>query len=212
MTNLHADKMTIETLAKLLDQYGSDRSAMPAQTAAAIDELVARSSEAKELVHQAEALDTALADNKRHVDWDISSLEDSILNAAFAELPERKSASIINLSDHKAAAGKPAAGEQKQPQTLADKPSTKTATAQQPSAIKPANDNRWSTQIAASGLLAASLIFGIFFGAFGGANMLIGGQTEMTLASTDLNTVLADDIFDLGADEFSLDAPNGTSN
>lgn len=203
MTNLHTEKMTMETLADLLDQYGGDTSRMPAQTAAAIEELVARSDEAREMLQQARALDKALSANRREVNWDISALESQILEAAFTGEARQNNASIINLSDHKPLAGQPVDDSKVQ--------ATPTTANSVTAPLAAANDNRWSSRMAASGLLAASLLFGVFFGAFGGANMLIGEQSELTLASTDVNTVLTDDIFDLGT-EFSLDAPNGTSN
>lgn len=199
MTNLHSDKMTMETLADLLDQFGGDTSRMPAQTAAAIEELVARSDEARDLLEQARALDDALSANRREVSWDISALESRILDTAFNGAAKQHDASIINLSDHKSLASQ-----------LADQ----TGKAQPESDRAPlaaANDNRWSSRLAASGLLAASLLFGVFFGAFGGANMLIGEQPGMTLASTDLSTVLADDFFELGT-EYGLDATDGIGN
>lgn len=203
MTNLHTEKMTMETLADLLDQYGGDTSRMPAQTAAGIEELVARSDEAREMLQQARALDKALSANRRELNWDISALESQILEAAFTGEARQNNASIINLSDHKPLAGQPVDDSKVQ--------ATPTTANSVTAPLAAANDNRWSSRMAASGLLAASLLFGVFFGAFGGANMLIGEQSELTLASTDVNTVLTDDIFDLGT-EFSLDAPNGTSN
>lgn len=203
MTNLHTEKMTMETLSDLLDQYGGDTSRMPAQTAAAIEELVARSDEAREMLQQARALDKALSANRREVNWDISALESRILEAAFTGEARQNNASIINLSDHKPLAGQPVDDSKVQ--------ATPTTANSVTAPLAAANDNRWSSRMAASGLLAASLLFGVFFGAFGGANMLIGEQSELTLASTDVNTVLTDDIFDLGT-EFSLDASNGTSN
>lgn len=65
--------------------------------------------------------------------------------------------------------------------------------------ITPANDN-WVRELAAPGLLAASLLFGIFFGAFGGANLLMGDHTDITIASADLSNdiLLLDTDFIIG--------------
>lgn len=179
--------MTTKALLETLETYGSDLSRMPSDKAAAVKTLVSQSTEAKALYDEALKLDTSLSDymfaqiSKNEIDC--SALEARIMAAAFpqqGEAPE-ETAQIVPYP------AKPA------PISKKTEP-------------KAANDN-WQSALAASGLLAASLLFGIYFGAMGGVSTVLGSEEEVTMASIPLTG----DILDLGA-EYNLDVVEVTGN
>lgn len=179
MTELQDDKRKALLLA--LDTYGADLARMPEPMAIMVKDLIDNFDEATALFEEAKVLDEAF-NNAQNVDWDLESLGNNIITAAKRQLPKNQKqnkteTTVIDFMDSK--------------QRMDNTPPL--------SQTGPANDN-WIGNLATSGLLAASLLFGIFFGAFGGANTLMGDHTDLTIASADLSNdiLLLDTDFNTG--------------
>lgn len=198
MSDKDSKQLSLETLATTLDAYGSDLSRMPAELGTKVRELIETSPAAKTLFEEAQKLDAALSDymaprgDTSMVDF--AALQSRIMaHTALdaSEQPGDKADNIIEFAPASSVKAKQPRAENK---------------ATTPATPAPANDNSFSA-LAASGLLAASLLFGVFFGAFGGADSFFGTETEMTMAST----TLSDDILYLGT-EYNLDIVDDSGN
>lgn len=183
--------MTIEQFTQLLDIYGSDISRWPTEKAAAADALLGTSEGAKAKLSEARQLDEMLTGHLSDVastnQIDLSALEDRILSAALKD--HTHTAESAKVIDH--------------PAKSASESVAQSAVSKLQS---PANDN-WVSNLAASGLLAASLLIGLYFGAMGGASTFLNTGQELTLASLPFSG----DILELGED-YNLDIVEETGN
>lgn len=198
MSDKDSKQLTLETLATTLDAYGSDLSRMPAELGTKVRELIETSPAAKALYEEAEKLDAALSDymapRSDTSAVDFAALESRIM----AQTGLDAGAQAGDMGDNIIEFAPARSVKANQPRA-----ENKAAT---PATPAPANDNSYSA-LAASGLLAASLLFGVFFGAFGGAESFFDTETEMTMAST----TLSDDILYLGT-EYNLDIVEDSGN
>lgn len=168
--------MTLKSLQQILDVYGADLSRMPEALASKVKTFTQEQKAAQSLFAETLALDKTLNQfndqSEAASNFDIAALEKKYM-AKIAALPaalpmatstDNQTNKIIKFNIEKQA------------------PKQQTA----PSI---ANDNHKARYLA-SGLLVASLLFGLVFGALGGANLFLEDASPLLLASNDM----ADDI------------------
>lgn len=185
MTNNQPIKnVSLENLEAILEVHGADFARMPVQLAKDIKALIDQSSDAQQMFKQAEFIDRALnqsalarSDGDISSKFDIAALEASIqktiaqtkMGAEIRNEEDIKNQEIVDLTKWKN-----------------NNRSKSKISAQNQSVFQ-----NWKTSLAAPGLIAASLMMGVFFGANGGTTMLLGDNATMTMASNEI----ADDIF-----------------
>ena len=184
--------MTLLELEQTLEIYGADFRKMPDHLAKDVKLLVKQSAKAKALYQEFAALDEMLNTAKPMPAFEIKQLEQNILSTLSHDLAENEetnqpsSSSVIAFSPDKNS-------QSIEPSKAVNHPS-----------LHAENDNR-QFQMIASGLIAASLLLGVFFGATGNATGLFEQSFTVSLASADM----ADDIlyldtdFNLGSSTFA---------
>lgn len=154
--------MTIEMFQKTIDIFGADLDRLPPKEAEAARRLLTNSEDARLIYQEAKNLDAFLSSDERPV-FNLDQCQKNISKA----IDEAQAA--VTQDEHNIIDFKP----------------TKPNAQNNEQSAKAANDNGPTPLIAAS-LLAASLMFGVMFGALGSIT-LFETDTNISLASNDIN-------------------------
>lgn len=177
--------MNEEDLERVLNIYGADISKMPEPLAIQVQSFIDQSSFAlSEKYQSAKILDQLLDTNFQSVDvdWDLKSIEDKIMsNISNGQMNnENSEGQVISFSESRAVKNKN------------NKVNFKSKEHQVENSF---------FNFRASALIAASLLFGLIIGSFGGADILFNENNTYILAS---NSTTYDFLY-LGT-EYSLDS------
>ncbi len=191
--NQTTSRMNLERLEQALDIYGADLSRMPGELKKQVEELVENDQQAKALLKEAAGLDKALDNRMPEVKFDLAALENKIMAAVsdtvLAEQNQDElsdSATILDMQKWKKDHG-----------TASSRNHGKTDD------VKNQNHNQlWKSlvptpYIMSSGLIAASLLCGVFFGSLGGVTYIFGDTSTITMASLEMT----DDLLYLSSDD-----------
>jgi hypothetical protein len=159
MTSMSNNTMTIADFERLLDVYGSDRTRWPVEARASAGQLVARDKAARRLLAEAEALDRTLERAPLPSLAEEAALADRILVAA------RRSPRMVPISKLDVPPIAPRAAD-----NVVRLPGSRPRT-------------RWLTPTAfggAAGMLAASLVLGLFIGLSNLSQGMLPALEDMT--------------------------------